>query len=266
MRIAILCQEEPIFLGPFLRRVMAMHPDRVAAVLIAGRRGAGERHGSLRDRQEALRIFWLIMEPRDFLASLLLRLRARILGPHDPRSVEAFARCLRLPVHRVDDPNGSEFRHLLREVSPDAVLNQSEGLLKSETLGIPRLGFVNRHASLLPAFRGRMACFWSHAADEPRYGLTIHVVDEGVDTGPIILQEEFRDVDSAWAYPQVMRRLMSEAPALFWKAMDAFECQDFTPKPHLPTDKPRRFPTLEEARQYRRTLSRRRASAAGTPA
>jgi len=261
MKLAILCQEEPLFLGPFLRQVIAMHPERILAVFLAGRRSAGEKRGSPRERLEALRTLWLILEPRGFLAALLLRLRARLLGARDPRSVEGMARSKGVPMHRISDPNGPEFRALLRELAPDAVLNQSELLLRSEVLSVPRWGFLNRHASLLPRFRGRMAALWSHGAEPPCYGLTIHRVDEGVDTGSIILQRRFDDVDPAWPYPQVMRHIMKGAAGFFWEAADQLERPGFTPLPNTPEDAPRRFPTLAQARQYRSVLARRRRTA-----
>ncbi|HOX05775.1 MAG TPA: formyltransferase family protein [Planctomycetota bacterium] len=260
MKLAILCQEEPVFLGPFLQGVIRLHPERIAAVFLAGRRSAGEPVRTAGQRLESLRALWLIMEPRGFLGSLGLRLRSRLLGARDPRSVEGLARGLGLPVHAVGDPNGPEFHELLRRVAPDAVLNQSERLLRREVLSIPRLGFVNRHASLLPACRGRMAGFRSHAAEPPRYGLTIHAVDEGVDTGPIILQREFADVDPAWPYPRVMRHLLAGAPELFWSAMERLESPGFVPAAQIPVDEPFRFPTLSEARNYRRVLAGRRGA------
>ncbi len=259
MRLAILCQEEPVFLGPFLRRVMAMHPERIAAVFLAGRRSAGERVATAAERRRSLRILWGIMEPAGFVSALALRLRARLLGSRDPRSVEGMARRLDVPVHRIADPNSEEFHHLLRELAPDAVLNQSERLLKHEVLSIPRLGFVNRHASLLPGFRGRMACWRSHAAEPPRYGLTIHVVDEGVDTGPIILRQEFGDVDPRWSYARVMRRVCAAAPEIFWRAMEMLEREGFTPEEQPRDGEAFAFPTLEEVREYRRRLKARRA-------
>jgi len=258
MKVAILCQEEPIFLGPFLRQVISINPAGIAAVFIAGRRGAGERKGSLRERLQALRVFWLIMEPRDFFAMLWLRFRARLLGTLDPHSIEGLARKLGIPVQKIGDPNGLEFHQALRQTAPDIVLNQSECLLKRETLAIPRLGFVNRHASLLPQYRGRMACFWSHCAEKPRYGLTIHLIDAGVDTGPIIIQHEFKDVNPTWPYPKVMRRVCADAPGLFWKAMSILENNEFVPASQAPTGKPCKFPSLDEARLYCKVLADRR--------
>jgi folate-dependent phosphoribosylglycinamide formyltransferase PurN len=258
MRLAILCQEEPVFLGPFLREVIAAHPERIAGVFVVGRRSAGERSSTWRERLRSLHTLWMIFEPRGFIAAALIRLRARVFGRADRRSVAGLARRLGIPVHPVSDPNRPAFRERLAEIAPDAVLNQSELLLGPEILAVPPRGFLNRHASLLPRFRGRMAAFRAHAATPPTYGLTIHLVDEGVDTGGIVVQREFRDVDPAWPYPKVMRHILAAAPRLFWNAVERLERPGFEPLPNEPADAPYRFPTLGEARQYRAELRRRR--------
>jgi folate-dependent phosphoribosylglycinamide formyltransferase PurN len=258
MRVAILCQEEPVFMAPFLRRLIAMRPDQIAAVFVAGRRSAGEKRGTRDQFKNSLKVAWYIWEPFGLLHSLALQQRGRLLGRHDPRSVEGLARKLGIPVHTVTDANTPEFHRTLREIGPDVVLNQSELLLKQEVLSIPRVGFINRHASLLPHFRGRLASFWSHAANPPRYGTTIHFVDEGIDTGPIILQREFFDIPPTWSYPRVLRRLMDEAPAMVWEAIDRLEQQGFEPLPNNPVDKARRFPGLKTARKYGATMAERR--------
>lgn len=56
----------------------------------------------------------------------------------------------------------------------------------------PRLGTVNVHGSLLPAYRGPAPHHWVLANRDPETGLTSHVVDEGLDTGPIIHQVRVR--------------------------------------------------------------------------
>ena len=103
-----------------------------------------------------------------------------------------------------------------------------------------------------------MAAFRAHAADEPSYGVTVHFVDAGIDTGPIILLRAVAGIDMAWSYPRVMGRLCAEAPGLIWEAVDRLAAPDFEPLPNGPADAPFRFPTLGEARAYRRTLARRR--------
>lgn len=273
MKFFILCQEEPVFLGPVLQGVLRERPGSVAGVLVAGRRSAGERHRTWRDRIESVRTFWAIFEPAGFCEVLYVRIRSRLLGSWDPRSVAGTAKHLGLPVHRVADPRSPEFLALLRELRPDVVLNQSEVLLSKDVLAVPTIGFINRHGSLLPHFRGRMGAFWSHASGGSqggsqggsRYGVTIHFVDEGIDTGGIIVREELPDVDPSWPYPRVMAHLCAAAPTLLWRAIDLLSTPGFVPIPNTlpsgqPVPKARVFPTLAEAREYRMRIAERRRS------
>ena len=55
-------------------------------------------------------------------------------------------------------------------------------------LAVPPLGCLNLHPSLLPAYRGPAPLFWQFRQGETRTGVTIHFMDEGVDTGDIVLQ------------------------------------------------------------------------------
>jgi folate-dependent phosphoribosylglycinamide formyltransferase PurN len=263
VKIVILCQEEPVFLGPFLCEVVRSRPGRISAVVLAGGRSAGERRGSWRERMESLRVFWLLFEPVGFLWALGRRARFAVLGWRDPASVEGVARRHGIPVHRVDAHRSRMVTSLLRGLQPDLVLNQSEILLDSETLRVPTVGFVNRHASLLPAHRGRLGSFWAHADERPSHGVTIHMVDEGIDTGDLLVQWETTQIPAAWPFPKVLRRLNREAPALFWKAVDLLERGDATtPQPSLAQGRPHRFPSLAEARTYRARLRQRRMNRA----
>ena len=89
--------------------------------------------------------------------------------------------------------------------------------------------------------------------------MTIHHVDEGLDTGDIVRQRGFEDVDPRWSYPRVMRHLCADAAGLFWEAFDAVAGgQQSTPQSGTAA-RARRFPTLAEVSTYRRTLAARRS-------
>jgi len=62
-------------------------------------------------------------------------------------------------------------------------------LLKKEVFNIPKYGTINLHPAYLPDFRGPNAFFWHYYAFEINPGITVHYIDEGEDTGDIILQE-----------------------------------------------------------------------------
>ncbi len=264
MKIAILCQEEPLFLGPFLQRVIRRRPEKVVALFVAGHRTGGEKSKTQKQLWRSLKTYWHIFEPCYFFWALYLKLRILLLGKYDPRSVEGLACIFNIPVYRVGDPNGEEFHELLKTVDADIVLNQTELLLKKETLDIPPVGFLNRHASILPHFRGRMASFWAHAHEPPSYGITIHFVDEGIDTGDIIVQHEFLDIDSRWSYGRVMEHMQYKAPELFWRAVKLLEDESFeaTIQPES-KEAAFKFPKLRDAKRYSEIMQRRRMGGSG---
>lgn len=67
-------------------------------------------------------------------------------------------------------------------------------ILKSPLLDAPRLGFINTHPSLLPHNRGKHYNFWALVEEAP-FGVTLHCVDSGVDTGDIVAQST---IDYNW--------------------------------------------------------------------
>jgi methionyl-tRNA formyltransferase len=63
-------------------------------------------------------------------------------------------------------------------------------LLPEAMFSAPRLGCVNIHSSLLPRYRGIHPVQWALVNGEEKTGVTLHQIDKGVDTGPILLQRE----------------------------------------------------------------------------
>lgn len=85
--------------------------------------------------------------------------------------------------------NLAAFRDWLDALKPDLVVIYSMSqLLPHEILGISRLGVLNLHPSLLPAYRGPNPWFWMYFNCEKHGGVTLHYVDAGEDTGDVIFQ------------------------------------------------------------------------------
>ncbi len=83
-----------------------------------------------------------------------------------------------------------EFIETLRKINPDIIVVSAYGqILPKEILFLPKYGCVNIHASLLPAYRGAAPINWAIIRGESRTGITIMQMDEGMDTGAILLQE-----------------------------------------------------------------------------
>ena len=84
-----------------------------------------------------------------------------------------------------------EFRQKLEALAPDAILVVAYGrIIPRWMLDLPRLGCINLHASLLPKYRGAAPIQWSVAMGEAETGNTTMLLEEGLDTGPILLQQK----------------------------------------------------------------------------
>ncbi|MDL2253210.1 methionyl-tRNA formyltransferase [Ruminococcaceae bacterium OttesenSCG-928-I18] len=79
----------------------------------------------------------------------------------------------------------------LRELAPALIVVVAYGLLlPPQVLDIPQYGCINLHVSLLPQYRGAAPIQWAVIHGEEKTGLTVMQMDEGLDTGPILTQEE----------------------------------------------------------------------------
>jgi methionyl-tRNA formyltransferase len=87
--------------------------------------------------------------------------------------------------------NNTEFRAKLEAISPDAIVVVAYGrIIPPWMLALPRLGCINLHGSLLPKYRGAAPIQWAVAMGETVTGNTTMLLEEGLDTGPILLQQE----------------------------------------------------------------------------
>ena len=92
---------------------------------------------------------------------------------------------------RPDKMKDAEVREAYLGLSPDLViLAFVTDLIPEALLGIPSIGTICYHPSLLPRHRGASGINWAVIQGDTRSGLTILWVDKGIDTGPILLQKE----------------------------------------------------------------------------
>jgi methionyl-tRNA formyltransferase len=86
--------------------------------------------------------------------------------------------------------NNAEFRERLEAIAPDAIVVVAYGrIVPPWMLALPRLGCINLHASLLPKYRGAAPIQWAVAMGDAFTGNTTMLLEEGLDTGPILLQQ-----------------------------------------------------------------------------
>jgi methionyl-tRNA formyltransferase len=85
--------------------------------------------------------------------------------------------------------NALEQVEAVRKLGAELHVSMSyDQILREPMLKVPRRGTLNCHAGALPFYRGRNPLTWALINGEPEFGVTVHWVDEGIDTGDIVLQ------------------------------------------------------------------------------
>ncbi len=91
-------------------------------------------------------------------------------------------------VYIVDNFNGGRCEQLLKEIEPDIIILGGSRIIRSNIINIPRIGILNAHPGLLPKYRGVDVIPWAIYHGDP-IGVTIHFIDEGLDSGGIVAQK-----------------------------------------------------------------------------
>lgn len=158
---------------------------------------------------------------------------ARVLG--GPTNAIYMAAQNRLPVVWIAGSTDADANRL-RKFEPDVLLTCGFGIiLKKPLLDLPKIAAVNCHSSLLPNHRGPAPYTAVILAGEKESGITFHVMDEGIDTGPILAQHSFvvePDDDAI----EVYKKSADLAGETVVELLDRIEKEGLHPVPQPPGD------------------------------
>ncbi len=116
--------------------------------------------------------------------------------------------------------NSLEFINQIKHFNCDLFVSMSfNQIFKEEIINLPRLKTINCHAGKLPFYRGRNILNWVLINDEKEFGITVHYVDKGIDTGDIITQKTFPVSDND-DYNSLLEVAYVECPKLLAEAIE----------------------------------------------
>ena len=98
-----------------------------------------------------------------------------------------------------------------------------------ELLSASKLGVINIHPSLLPYYRGPVPTAWAIINNEKEFGITIHQVDSGIDTGDILVQEKY-DIHDDETGHDLYLRAMEKGAELLINNFDRIMNEEIKPK------------------------------------
>jgi folate-dependent phosphoribosylglycinamide formyltransferase PurN len=92
-------------------------------------------------------------------------------------------------IKRVVSANDASTIELIKELKPDIVIVNGTRILSKKLLDSTPAVFINMHTGITPQYRGVHGGYWAMVNNDPqRFGVTVHLVDKGVDTGGILYQ------------------------------------------------------------------------------
>ena len=253
MRIFIITMDDPVQTRSFIQHIIDHRKNDIVGLAVS----KGDRL-TIGKRSKLVYIFslLLIMGVPAFVRNAWITVFDKVqkklskIGLAKNPSILNYAKSQGIPVWDIKTPNNKMFQEELKALNPDVIINQSQSIIKKDLLNIPNIGVINRHNALLPKNRGRLTPFWVLYKQEKETGVSIHFIEEGIDSGDIIVQKKF-SISSKDTFSSIVKKNYEIAPLAMLEALDILEQDNYD---LLPNDDDlasyNSVPTLKEAWRF----------------
>ena len=161
-----------------------------------------------------------------------------------PSAVKVKALDLALPIFQPEKMKDENFIESIKLLKPDIILVVAFRILPREVFSIARIGTFNIHSSILPKYRGAAPINWAIINGEKTTGLTTFLIDDKVDTGNILLRDEF-EIPDGFTAGDLHDFMMPRAVNIAIRTIDIISKGNITPLKQddsLATPAPKIFP------------------------
>lgn len=150
-------------------------------------------------------------------------------GELTPSPVKVVAEGKGIKVYQPLKVRDEEFVETLRAYNPDVIVVVAFGqIIPLSILKMPKFGCVNIHGSLLPKYRGAAPIQWAVLDGEKETGITTILMDEGIDTGDILLKKTIK-IDTDETSGSLFDKLMALGAETILETLEELENGNLTP-------------------------------------
>jgi len=252
MRIAIFMNEEYDFMFDMLKELVPRLKSEYALDGVIFFPGRLTKYRGIKIYITYLKIFGVPVFFKLFARSAIKRfyiLKSYFMKRSPFYSFKGICRHHRIENFKAETPNSDSVVRWVREKQVDIILVFVGDILKKQILDAPRIGVLNKHAGLLPAYKGVFPVFWS-MMDRAPIGLTIHKVNEEIDSGDIVLQRVY-DNNSAESVYDYYRLIYKDTPDLILKSLELLRENSNKKYPHEMKESYFGLPTRDDYRRFR---------------
>ncbi len=187
MKIVLITQNEPFYLTKNIRYLLNILPKHssVVACVVTEVSPFGKKESFLKKAKKTYKIFGL----KFFIYYAIKFLKSKI---NNKNKVYKFLKSKNIPIISLEKPiNNIDSVNKIKFYKPDLLVSiLGNQIFKEPILNLSSKGVINLHTALLPKYRGLMPSFWVLKNNEKKTGVSVFFVDKGIDSGPIIFQEE----------------------------------------------------------------------------
>lgn len=256
LRVVFLTQDAPFYIARYFERILARlaeAPVEVAAVY--GFRSHLPGKGFLGTLWYYFRSYYgpclfTRLAFRHVLDVLRDRFRRREGGPTN--SLRRVCRRQGVPFAAPKRMSGDVKRDL-RRLKPDVLFSVGcPVILRRDVIDLPTRATLNIHSALLPTYRGANPVFWARYHGEREIGVTIHLVDNGIDTGDVLMQERI-ELGEDWSIDDAYEPIFETGSRMMAECLTRLAHTDERPAGRPMGEGPYYgFPTRADVREFRR--------------
>lgn len=187
MNIVLITQDDPFYLADSLKHLIQNLPghSKIVGCVLLSVSPFGKKESFLSKSLKTVSIFgihFFLTYSLQFVLSKLNKTKsvAYIIGSNN------------IPILRLNSSiNSDESLNMISALKPDLLVSVAGNeIFKKALIDLAPNGCLNLHSSLLPKYRGLMPSFWVLKNNEDRTGVSVFFVDEGIDSGEILVQKE----------------------------------------------------------------------------
>ena len=187
MRIVVITQDEPFYLAKNLSYLIKIFPkhSEIVGCVVADVSPFGKKESFLKKAKKTLNVFGLYFFFYYSFKYLVSKFDSKT-------NVFKILKLNDIPIITLEHPiNNINSVNKIKLFKPDLLVSiLGNQIFKEPILNLAPKGCINLHTALLPKYRGLMPTFWVLKNNEKKTGVSVFFVDEGIDSGPIIVQDE----------------------------------------------------------------------------
>ncbi len=235
MKIVVITTDEPFYLPLTIRKLLETPVrDDIKRIVLLPPTARKRTWKTLIREQMGFGYIYFIYRSLQFITfKILSKMNMELNGRY--YSVEAVARAYKVPLSKVDNINSAEAIESIKADSPDLIVSLSASqIFSKKVIRLARWATINVHNAPLPRYQGMLPSFWVLYHGEKETATTVHLMDETIDTGDIVVQKRVTISDNETLDSLIKKTKLLTVDALM-EAFGLFSVHDGKPptRPNL---------------------------------